>query len=43
MTSTCEFKSIDTPHMMQPLSIIRISIGVSVNTMTVSQVLNPQA
>lgn len=34
-------KSVDAPHMIQPLPIIGVSIGVSVDTMTLSDVLNP--
>lgn len=34
-------KSAAVPHMIQPLPIIGVSIGVSVDTMTLSDVLNP--
>lgn len=42
VTCTCDLETLYIPDMLQPLSIICVSVGVSVDTTTLSQVLNPR-
>lgn len=40
--SNCVCSSCDIPQILQPLSIIGVFVGVGVDTVTLSHILNPR-